>query len=74
MTTNNDHLRALIAGTGLTQDAALARFNRGFGIRGIKMTTWKAYLCRPDTTRFRKFSDEMLKHAEKVFAPRGNAP
>ena len=66
---NNERLRALVAGAGLTQYAALTRFNRGFGIRGIKETTWKAYFCRPETTRFRNFGDDLLGHAEKVFLP-----
>lgn len=66
---NNERLRELVAGSGLTQPAALAIFNRGFGIRGIKESTWKGYFCDPLTTRFRRFNDELMAHAEKVFAP-----
>ena len=68
-TTNNDRLRALVEGSALSQAAALTLFNRGFGIRGIKESSWKAYFCASDTTRFRGFSDELLAHAEKVFGP-----
>jgi predicted DNA-binding transcriptional regulator len=66
---NNERLRELVAGSRLTQPAALALFNRGFGIRGIKESTWKGYFCDPSTTRFRGLSDELVAHAEKVFAP-----
>lgn len=69
VSTNNERLRDLVKGAGLTQPAALALFNRGFGIRGIKDSTWKGYFCAPDTTRFRSLNDELLAHAEKVFAP-----
>ena len=68
-TTNNDRLRDLVKGAGLSQPAALTLFNRGFGIRGIKESTWKGYFCAPDTTRFRGLNDELLAHAEKVFRP-----
>jgi hypothetical protein len=66
---NNDRLRELIEGAGLNQPAALTLFNRGFGIRGIKESTWKGYFCDPSTTRFRGFNDELMAHAEKVFLP-----
>jgi predicted DNA-binding transcriptional regulator len=66
---NNERLRELISKTGLTQAAALTLFNRGFGIRGIKESTWKGYFCDPSTTRFRGLNDELMAHAEKVFAP-----
>jgi len=65
--TNNERLRALVKSTGLSQPVALTLFNRGFGIRGIKESTWKGYFCDPTTTRFRGFSDELMCHAEKVF-------
>lgn len=67
--TNNERLRQLVKGTGLSQPAALTLFNRGFGIRGIKESSWKGYFCDPDTTRFRGLSDDLLVHAEKVFGP-----
>jgi hypothetical protein len=67
--TNNERLRQLVHGTGLSQPAALTLFNRGFGIRGLKESTWKGYFCDPSTTRYRNLSDEMLAHAEKVFGP-----
>lgn len=67
--TNNVRLRKLVEGAGLSQPAALSIFNRGFGIMGIKDSTWKGYFCDPSTTRFRNFNDELMVHAEKVFKP-----
>lgn len=67
--TNNKRLRELVEGAGLSQPAALALFNRGFGIRGLKESTWKGYFCSKETTRFRTFDAELLAHAEKVFGP-----
>lgn len=67
--TNNRRLRELVSGSGLSQPAALTLFNRGFGIRGIKESTWKGYFCEPSGSRFRTFNDELLGHAEKVFGP-----
>jgi hypothetical protein len=67
--TANERLRHLVEGAGLTQPAALTLFNRGFGVRGIKESTWKGYFCAPDTTRFREFNKDLLGHAEKVFGP-----
>jgi hypothetical protein len=67
--TNNERLRELVEGSGLKQPAALTLFNRGFGIRGIKESTWKGYFCDPSTTRYRGFNDELMAHAEKVFEP-----
>jgi len=66
---NNDRLRELVAGTGLTQPVALTIFNRGLGVRGLAESTWKGYFCKPDSSRFRRFDDALLSHAEKVFAP-----
>ena len=66
---NNDLLRALVEGARLSQPAALTLFNRGFGIRGIKESTWKGYFCDPATTRYRGLNDELMAHAEKVFCP-----
>ena len=68
-TDNNERLRALVEGTGLSHAAALTIFNRGFGIRGIKLSSWKAYFCDPNTSRFRALSDDLIAHAEKVFRP-----
>lgn len=66
---NNERLRQLIQGAGLSQVAALTLFNRGFGIRGIKESTWKGYFCDPTSTRYRGLNDDLLAHAEKVFGP-----
>lgn len=65
----NERLRELVDGARLTQPAALTIFNRGFGIRGLKESTWKGYFCKPGTTRYRGFDPELLEHAEKVFRP-----
>ncbi len=70
--TNNERLRQLVKGANLSQPAALTIFNRGFGIRGIKESTWKGYFCDPDSTRYRGLNDELMAHAEKVFAPLQN--
>jgi hypothetical protein len=67
--TNNERLRELVEGAGLKHAPALTLFNRGFGIRGIKESTWKGYFCDPRTTRFRGLNDELMTHAEKVFGP-----
>ena len=64
---NNERLRLLVQGAGLSQPAALLLFNRAIKVRPIKESSWKAYFCKPDTTRYRKFNDELLEHAEKVF-------
>lgn len=66
--TNNERLRELVEGAGLSQPVALTIFNRGLGVRGLKESTWKGYFCDPSTTRFRGFSDDLMAHAEKAFA------
>jgi hypothetical protein len=65
----NERLRQLVEGAGLSQPAALNLFNIGFGIRGIKESTWKGYFCKPGTARYRGFDPALLEHAEKVFGP-----
>ncbi len=65
----NERLRELVDGARLSQPAALTLFNRGFGIRGLKESTWKGYFCKPGTARYRGFAPELLEHAEKVFGP-----
>lgn len=67
--TTNERLAELVKGAGLSQPAALTLFNRAFGIRGIKESTWKGYFCKPDSTRYRGFDPNLLEHAEKVFGP-----
>ncbi len=63
--TNNERLRELVASSKLTQAVALTIFNRGLGTKAYSESAWKAYLSSPETTRFRRLSDEMLAHAEK---------
>lgn len=67
--TNNERLKQLLKGAGLTQPAALTLFNRGLGVRGLKESTWKGYFCAPESKRYRGFNDELLTHAEKIFGP-----
>lgn len=66
--TNNDRLRELIAEAGVTQPVALTIFNRGLGPAAYSMDTFKAFLVRPDSAKFRPLKDELLEHAEKQFA------
>ena len=64
---NNDRLRELIMAAGLTQLNALAIFNRGL-IKPYSVSGWKAFLADPGATRWRRFDNVLLSHAEKVFA------
>lgn len=66
--TNNQRLRELIEGTGLTQLEALALFNRTLGPGRYSVSAWKGFLVAAGTTRFRPLNDELLEHARKVFA------
>jgi hypothetical protein len=69
--TNNQRLRELVQASGLTQAAALAVFNRGLPAGPYSLSTWKAFLVSPQTTRFRRLGDALLAHAEKQFAKLG---
>jgi hypothetical protein len=64
---NNERLRALIDQAGLTQVEALTLFNRGL-IKPYSVSAWKAYLADAGATRWRRFDEHLLAHAEKVFA------
>lgn len=66
---NNERLRVLVMGAGLTQPAALALFNHAIKVRPLSESTWKGYFCTPGTARYRGFGPELLAHAEKVFGP-----
>ena len=65
--TNNERLRELVEGTGLSQPVALTIFNRGLGPAAYSVDTWKAFLVSPESKKFRPLKDELLAHAEKVF-------
>jgi hypothetical protein len=65
--TNNEQLRELVEASGLTQPVALTIFNRGLGSQAYSESAWKAYLSNPETTRFRRLSDDMLAHAKTQF-------
>ena len=64
---NNKRLKELVEGAELSQPSALKLFNKGFGIRGLSESTWKSYFCDTKTTRWRRFCDDYLHHAEKIF-------
>jgi len=68
---NNDRLRTLIAEAGVTQAAALVIFNRGMGVAAYSFNTFKAFLVRSDSTKFRPLKNELLAHAEKEFSRAG---
>jgi hypothetical protein len=70
--TNNERLRELVESSKLTQAVALTIFNRGLGTGAYSESAWKAYLSSPETTRFRRLSDDMLAHAEKQFSKISN--
>lgn len=65
--TNNEKLRQLVEASGLTQAVALTVFNRGLGVGGYSESAWKAWLCNPDSSRFRPLKDELLQHAQTQF-------
>lgn len=65
---NNERLRDLVESAGVTQAVALTIFNRGLGPAAYSMDTFKAFLVRPDSAKFRVLKDELLAHAEKQFA------
>lgn len=64
---NNMRLRELIEKAGLTQLDALTLFNRGL-IKPYSVSAWKAYLSDREASRWRRFDDALLAHAEKVFS------
>lgn len=63
----NLRLREIVDASGLSQTAALAVFNVGLGPAGYSINTFKAYLVRPDSPKFRVLKAELLAHAEKNF-------
>lgn len=66
--TNNERLRDLIEGAGISQPAALTIFNQGLGPAAYSIDAWKAFLVKPDAKKFRPLNTKLLNHAEKVFA------
>jgi len=66
--TTNQQLRELIEASGLTQAAALARFNRGLGPAAYSESAWKSFLVDPSTTRFRPLKPALLEHAKLALA------
>lgn len=64
---NNDRLRDLVDVSGLTQSAALAIFNLGLGPAAYSINTFKAFLARSDSLKFRPLKDELLAHAMRNF-------
>ena len=64
---NNERLRELLQGAGLSQPVALTIFNRGLGPAAYSLDTWKAFLASPESKKFRPLKDDLLAHAEKAF-------
>jgi len=64
---NNERLRELVESSGLSQRAALAIFNIGLGPAAYSFNTWKAFLVRADSPKFRALKDQLLAHAETNF-------
>ena len=65
---NNARLRELVEQSGLTQPAALAKFNQGLGAAAYSNDAFKAFLSAEDSKRFRRLKDVLLVHAEEVFS------
>lgn len=66
---NNDRLRALVEGAGLSHAVALTLFNRGLGQAAFLDSAWRALFASPSSTQFIPITDELLAHAEKAFGP-----
>jgi hypothetical protein len=60
-------LRDVIEAAGITQLAALERFNRGQA-RPLSVSQWKAYLANPDSARRSPCPDSVLKRAKRIFS------
>ena len=65
---NSDKLRILIEESGLTQNEALARFNRG-QVRKMALRTLKSYLASRDAKTRVNCSDAVLDRMQKVLRP-----
>lgn len=64
--TNNERLRDLVEGAGLTQLEALALFNAGLEPRGYSFEHWKSFFSDPGAKRYKAFRDDLLVRAEKI--------
>lgn len=67
-TSNNQRLREILEQSGFTPPVALTIFNRGLGREAHGTESWRAFQAKPDTAGFRPLTDELLAHAETVFA------
>lgn len=65
----NDQLRDIVAAAGLSQPAALARFNEDL-FRPYSLSSWQAYFCAPGTVRYRRVPEDVLERAKTVLKPR----
>lgn len=63
---NNVQLHELITESKLTQEEALALFNKGLP-KPYSVSAWKAYLSDPSAVRWRRFDPQLLAHARKKF-------
>jgi hypothetical protein len=70
MNTNGQRLRDLIDGANLTQEQALELFNttRPALFKPYALSSWKAFLSEPTSTRWRPFGDSLLERAESIFS------
>ena len=62
---NSDRLRILIEESGLTQNEALARFNRGQA-RKMALRTLKSYLASRDAKTRINCSEAILERMKKI--------
>jgi hypothetical protein len=62
---NNARLQQLIANAGLSRSAALALFNLDQR-RKYAESTWKAFLAKPDSARWRRLRPHLLARAESA--------
>ena len=69
---SNAKLRELIQAAGLTQDAALEKFNRGL-VKPVSLSGFKAWLADPESQRWRRMDEAYVAHAEKAFRPKKKA-
>lgn len=68
--TNNDRARAIFDATGLDRQQILDRINETIGVRKLSLSALKGYMSSFDNgenSRWRRISDDLLRHIEIVF-------
>ena len=68
MTDTNQRLRDLWQASGLTQEDALKKINHRQA-RPWAMSTFKAFMAAPESSRRRTCTAEFMERAEKVLTP-----